>query len=240
MSKTVVISDIHNKYWMAEGIIELEHPDKVVFLGDYFDSYGDDANETSYHTARWLSESVEKKNRVHIVGNHDLTYLSKGRFSCSGYNEFKLWTINKWMNKEKWNKLVSHCWVGDWLCTHAGLSNLIFKKYGIDRTVQQFMLECEDELRSLDMNGTSFMCSNARGGLDQYSGIYWCDYDEFRAIPDINQIFGHTRQDKVRWSRAGNSQNICLDTGLQDYLVLYEDNMPLIKSVMMEQGVKIQ
>jgi len=92
--KIMIIPDIHTKFGIAETIIERENPDNVVFLGDYFDSF-DDSLEVTEQTALWLKDSLEKKNRIHLLGNHDLSYLYPDTHPCSGYSVGKLWTIKK-------------------------------------------------------------------------------------------------------------------------------------------------
>ena len=59
-----------------------------------------------------------------------------------------------------------------------------------------------------------YNCSNFRGGIDAHSGIVWCDYDEFVDIPNVKQIFGHTRGELRQ-----TENHICLDTALQNYAI---------------------
>ena len=55
--KTVIIPDIHTKFFEAENIIDFEQPDKIVFLGDYFDGFNDSLEKTQ-QVALWLKESI--------------------------------------------------------------------------------------------------------------------------------------------------------------------------------------
>ena len=123
--KILIIPDIHNKYDIAESIIHKENPDNVVFLGDYFDSFYDTLEKTE-QTAEWLKDSLQKENRIHLLGNHDLSYLDSN-YHCSGFSENKLFTIKK--TSVNLTKLQHYCWVGDWLCTHAGLTRDFFSVY---------------------------------------------------------------------------------------------------------------
>ncbi len=45
-AKTIIISDIHNDYFTAEKIIKKENPDKIIFLGDYFDDFDDTVKDS--------------------------------------------------------------------------------------------------------------------------------------------------------------------------------------------------
>ncbi len=215
--KILIIPDIHNKYDIAESIIHKENPDNVVFLGDYFDSF-DDTLEITEQTALWLKDSLQKKNRIHLLGNHDLSYKDT-RFVCSGFSEGKLFVLKKL--KMDLTLLQHYCWVLDLLCTHAGLSNQFYQSYNQGKSVNDFLHEysSDPELRL-----RLYDCSPNRGGIDAHSGIVWCDYYEFEDIPGIKQIFGHTRRD-VRQTE----NHICIDTGLQNYAV-YDGELK-IKSV---------
>ena len=220
--KTLIIPDIHTKFDIAEIFIDKEKPDNVVFLGDYFDTF-DDTLEITEQTSLWLKDSLKKKNRIHLLGNHDLSYKDT-RFACSGFSEEKLIVLKK--VRMDLTKLQHYCWVGDedgdgWLCTHAGLSKEFYEFYKNkdnydDESVNDFLARyCSDPKLQLRL----YDCGPSRGGQDDYGGIVWCDYFDFVDIPNTKQIFGHTR-------RAGlihTENHICLDSGLQNYAV-YEDD----------------
>ena len=55
-AKTIIIPDIHNDYFTAEKIIKKENPDKIIFLGDYFDDF-DDTVKDSENTYTRLSRN---------------------------------------------------------------------------------------------------------------------------------------------------------------------------------------
>ena len=133
--RTLIIPDIHNKFELAESIIEIESPDNVVFLGDYFDSF-DDCMEVARQTATWLKESLKKSNRIHLLGNHDLSYKDT-RFACSGFTEEKLMALKQ--VKVDLSKLQHYYWVEEWLCTHAGLSIEFYNEYSRDYSVNEFL-----------------------------------------------------------------------------------------------------
>ena len=63
----LIIPDIHEKYDIAESIIKKVKPDKTIFLGDYFDDF-DNNDQKIKDTARWLSRSLKKESRIHLVG----------------------------------------------------------------------------------------------------------------------------------------------------------------------------
>ena len=67
-----------------------------------------------------------------------------------------------------------------------------------------------------------YSVSSLRGGIDQYSGILWCDYEEFKDIPDVKQIFGHTKGELRQ-----TENHICLDTTLRNYAIYDHDKKEL-------------
>lgn len=218
LKKTLIIPDIHTGFVRAEAIIDKVEHDNVVFIGDYFDSFYDTLEETK-QTAEWLKDSMEKENRIHLLGNHDLAYLDQNHI-CSGFAEEKLIVIRN--VGVKLNELKHFCWVGEWLVTHAGLSNDFFKAYnnlGLD--VNHFLHDLEKDPVS---RHRLYDVSVERGGRNAFGGIVWCDYKEFTDIPGIKQIFGHTKGDTVRHGIKASMENIklssehyCIDTGLKHY-----------------------
>ena len=60
--RTLIIPDIHHCIDKVDKIIKHESADQIVFLGDYFDDYGDDY-QTSLITANWLAASLEQPKK---------------------------------------------------------------------------------------------------------------------------------------------------------------------------------
>ncbi len=224
-AKTLIIPDIHTKFQTAESIIERESPDKTVFLGDYFDAFYETALDT-HNTARWLATSLEQQDRVHLVGNHDLHYMTGNpAFHCSGFSEFKRYIIDSY--DIPWTKMTSYCYVGSYLCTHAGVSRQFFEEYGTV-SLKEFMVQSVEDLRHIDDANRLqkfFQVGISRGGPHKNGGIVWCDYDEFTDIPAIRQIFGHTRAPEVRQ----NKYHICLDTTLHHYAIHQNDTVTVME-----------
>lgn len=229
--KTLIIPDIHTKYKLAESIINREKPDRIVFLGDYFDDFYE-SFDTTDKTAKWLADSLQEKNRIHLVGNHDLNYFNNNpKIKCSGYEHVKHEIIDYY--KIQWRKLEPFCWVDDWLCTHAGFSDTLYRDLTDSLSVSKIIEESRKDLENIDDENYEFRFLNAgaiRGGTATTGGIVWCDYSEFVDIPGIKQIFGHTRGNKVRRVKSKDSEHICLDTVLQNYAV-HENHVMTVKKV---------
>ena len=231
--KTLILADIHNRWDKAEKIINHEAPDKIVFLGDYFDDFGDDFR-IAKGTAEWLSTSLNAKNRIHLMGNHDTNYAFKHRsYKCSGYSQIKDFAINDVLNDSDWRRLPLYTWVGSWLCSHAGVHPHFYIKYSNSEPFKDWLeTTCNEALKAAFRNEPSLPILSAgqsRGGIEVYGGINWCDANEFAPIDGINQIFGHTPQRKPRWINKGSpltklySQNLCLDITHCNYYAIHDD-----------------
>ena len=243
--KTLIIPDIHNKSHIAEHIISREKPDKVIFLGDYFDSFHDEPDDVRA-TAKWFHWSINQPNRIHIVGNHDLPYwFPENPFlDCPGYNRFKLLLVQEYVTNKDWEKLVFYHNLDDhWLLSHAGAHPYWLKtdKTDIKELSDRLQWETKNFLKAAGRKLYHWFAawSRARGGTLTPGGLVWNDFTgDFHALIGVNQLVGHTHGTHVRWVYRRNgdfrqkwheqenlkveyspfeSYNLCLDTGLRHY-----------------------
>lgn len=234
--RAVVIPDVHNKWKRAEAIVAAESPDRTIFLGDYFDDF-DDTPADAAATVAWLRRSLADETRVHLVGNHDLNYMSGlPGLHCSGRDPLKGEAIAE--RGVEWRRLEPYCWLGmagepegkAWLCTHAGLSAPFLESVrpgAAAADVDGVLGAARADLDKIDDGAyrhAFLQAGYARGGPEAVGGIVWCDYRyEFRDVPGLRQIFGHTRDMDVRHGRgAGGGEHYCIDTVLRHYIA-YED-----------------
>lgn len=256
--KTVIIPDIHNKWKTAEQIIKNEDPDLTIFLGDYFDGFGDDAASAA-KTAQWLAESIRSSHnddankRIHIIGNHDLHYMTDNVcFRCSGYTRENRDAIRS-CNID-WDRMHLYYWLEDgkekpsyknsgWLCTHAGFTNALFEQQRIasSKTVRDVLRDgARTDISNIHIESTPHPFLQAgylRGGPSNTTGgIVWCDYEEFEDIPHTKQIFGHTRGPKVRHGTSETSEHYCIDTVLHNYAVCKDYDAMTIKNTDMQEA----
>lgn len=214
----LIIPDIHNRCEEAEELIEHFPGRQVVFLGDYFDNFGDNPTVAG-KTAAWLRYSINK-GRIHLMGNHDLPYRWSWQ-SCPGFT------------REKHKEVAKHMRLADWqqtrlalifaetkyqdikarplVLSHAGftLANL----YGvadIKDVAKSGRLEHMRQLPACEHLDTirdhSFKCSKAgdnrhdhfwfnqgdRMGAPEPGGPFWVDRHALHQLPGVDQIVGHT------------------------------------------------
>ena len=119
--KTVFIGDIHGRdVW--KNIIEVEKPNRVVFIGDYFDSFDISPAEQQYN----FKEIIEFKEKgecevIMLVGNHDFHYYPGGE-QYSGYQHGAA-PANKQLLEENKHHLQMCYLMDNILCSHAGIGH---------------------------------------------------------------------------------------------------------------------
>lgn len=248
MKLRLILPDVHLQWERAEKIIKSVGADEVIFLGDYFDNFVE-SPESVANTADWLVHSVKQPNRIHLTGNHDIHYMHANRyFQCSGYAQWKYLQINDFVKWETWSKL-QHYYILDetWLLSHAGLHEYFvpdeIKKLVSNRSVFFNVLSSfldAEIVKGMRNESWIFHAGQIRGGDQKYGGLNWCDMREFIPIKGINQMFGHTYGEFIRWKNLIGTQreirgdrgyapdpinlkgedksyNVCLDTGFTHY-----------------------
>lgn len=198
MSRILVIPDVHGRSFWREPIKEIDNFDKVIFLGDYMDPYGDEATyeEALQSLKDIISLKKEYPNKVILlIGNHCVHYMfdeyceatsARPRFDYEHYKEIeqvykeneKLFQIAWKCDNEKYGRV---------LFTHAGVTNTFKHVCGLDaKLINRFFLE--ENVAALAS------ISWYRGGYNDTGSPVWADVREHLSNPvtDIFQIFGHT------------------------------------------------
>lgn len=226
--KVLVVPDIHTHVDTADLIID-RHPevDIRVFLGDYFDEFGD-TPAANRRAAAWLRERVRDRKNIMLPGNHDLSYMSYGReYICSGYTPAKRAAILEEISRIDFEEFFVWARLDGWVYSHAGLDD--------EQIEATHSTAYEKFLRALKGQYEPwFSAGRSRGGYEAVGGITWRDWSEFQPVEGVNQIVGHTKGREVRSSvqvfPAGPSVNYCLDTHLKHY-ALVTDGAVEIKEV---------
>lgn len=196
--KLLIIPDIHTHFQKAERIVsKFEKTHKFIFIGDYFDQFGD-TPEINSATAKWLKDLMDYRPEwVYLYGNHDVHYNKQFSVMCSGFSSAKKIAINEVLTIEDWNKLkYFHYENGHWF-SHAGITKYWFQhpmkeKLNIDN-VQMIIDEAEQKLKIQDPTDNAiWAASSKRGGTSPVGSITWQDWRDLELIPEIRQVVGHT------------------------------------------------
>ena len=119
--KTIFLGDTHGRATWRD-IITKENPDRVVFIGDYFDSFDIEPAEQMFN----FKEIIALKERgehevIMLVGNHDFHYYPGGE-TYSGYRAGSAPAIRQLLEENK-DHLQMCYQLDDILCSHAGIGH---------------------------------------------------------------------------------------------------------------------
>jgi hypothetical protein len=212
----IIIPDMHLAHEQAEGILARYRGSTALFLGDYFDDWGDSAT-AHRHTASWLLWSTQQSGRIHLLGNHDPFYFT-GQPCCEvpGSTRQKLMAGAEFLTKKAWEQMKTHYWItSNFLATHAGLTRS--QAHPI-RPLDEFMAQQEKEFKEACLHNLNhpWLRWGRRAGLAESAGPIWCDWRDFQLIPGLHQIFGHSPlTDKPQWLCRDGTVNIMLDGPVQ-------------------------
>jgi hypothetical protein len=191
---TLVIGDVHHRIDAAHHLIAKYSArcQRTVFLGDYFDAFGDGPREMRA-TCQWLRRSLKDPNRTHLLGNHDLAYLlpQHEQAWCPGWTPNKQQVFDEEMAAIGIGSFRVACQVGPWLLSHAGIHGERLDTMGTLGLLGQI----EREFASACSGNRSWLFGRGpdRGGYEMHGGILWLDWNgEFSPTAGFHQIVGHT------------------------------------------------
>lgn len=127
INKTLVIGDIHgDDCWKK--IIEKENHNRIIFVGDYFDSF----NITTEKQINNFLDIIEYKKTsgkevIMLVGNHDYHYFFEEDSYTSGYQNVGKYQIKPIINETKQYLQMAYQ-MDNILFTHAGVTEEYLKR----------------------------------------------------------------------------------------------------------------
>ena len=119
--KTLILGDTHGRSNWKD--VLAAHPDaaRVIFMGDYFDSFDISGVEQLYNFNEIIRFKEETdKEVIMLVGNHDHHYMDAGE-TYSGYQPAMRWDFNDALKKNIHHLQIAYL-LDDVLFTHAGVS----------------------------------------------------------------------------------------------------------------------
>lgn len=222
--KILVISDIHQKFECvvsARKKFEEGNYDKIVFLGDYFDSFDRDMLDAQ-ETLRLILEFKNdyKERCILLLGNHDMFYMyDNPYYRCSGNNNILKAIIQPTLIEHENKFSMSYTIKGDkgiHFFSHAGICQPWFKKYKdkisqilIDKGITALNIDTLEHLPTIFevvryTKDQEILCEVGvrRGGIrGDYGGLTWCDETEimnYNPLIGLHQYVGHTPQKYIR------------------------------------------
>ena len=216
--RIVVIGDVHGLEAWRNVLENAGDYDKVIFIGDYVDSYNL-LNKFQYFNLKDIIEFKETypDKVVLLLGNHDMHYINSD-LQCSGFSWNKHKLFHKLYRDNLYKFKVVHR-EGDFIFSHAGLSDKYLKDFGIDGE------SIDDDIDyvngRLNVNIFSFDFYYGDGswvGNHPLQGPTWIrpdalvDANKDSWLSDYIQVFGHTQTlDSVKFAKDTNWMYICTD-----------------------------
>lgn len=218
--KTIIIGDLHGlPTW--EFVVEQENPDRVIFIGDYFDSFRFTAAEQMHNFKEIIRYKESGQSEVIMLyGNHDSVYMPGWGETYSGYQSGAAPAIQQQLIENKHHLQMAYQ-QDEFVFTHAGVSSVWY----------EYWRDCLG-LHELDMvDAINLMWKTSPKpfrftgldpyGNDKFSSPIWIRPEALQKAnrdtlrDKIIQVVGHTQQRKI--DREGKS------TGGRYY---YIDTMP--------------
>ena len=205
-----VIGDLHHKVEHAAKILETLNPKKVIWLGDFMDSFGDTPFE-AMKTGVFLKNIIETRpNDIFILSNHDISYRFplNPKYHGYGFSPDKCRSFHAYFDRKLWNKfklfhferyfgqniVFSHAGFTANFCPH-GIFNYDYAKHM--------------EHTALERAGNS---EKANPFIDDAFGILWKRWP-LMPVTGICQVVGHTPQDcpTIYREKRSSEWNLNLD-----------------------------
>ena len=251
MSKTLIWSDIHQRVDLLHATLDTLNPEKVIFLGDYWDDFGD-STSGAIKMAMYLRQLIEEHpDWVYLLGNHDMAYIYPSNdfeLWCSGNTHEKRRAIRAILSQYHFDKFKLFHFEQGYLFSHAGIhyqsvGNVL--NYPTDQQIPALGKLCKDTLENIKVGLTHPIlgAGRSRGGDYPVGGITWLDWHEFDPIDGINQIVGHTPnvQPRIAYNDVKefyftadqvsnpyvDSMNYCLDTHNNHYAFIEDGKVTI-------------
>jgi len=159
--KTIVLGDTHGRSNWKLAIYQEEPVDRVIFIGDYFDSF-DISGVEQIDNFKQIIQYKENNPQVEVIlliGNHDYHYFPEiGYTSTSGYQNKIAPSITQVIDENR-NHLQMAYQMDKFLFTHAGVSpEFMDQVFGRDGWNRDKVVEDLNELfrykpKAFDFNG---------------------------------------------------------------------------------------
>ncbi|HWA24850.1 MAG TPA: metallophosphoesterase [Lacunisphaera sp.] len=210
--RCLIIPDIHQDIPWLDRILECETDwDRVVFLGDYFDSKKPVRLRTGVAaTCVYLNKLRTElgARAVFLLGNHDIQYLEAKPacdahrtpryllYKCgSAYSHSAATKIAKGLAPGFWAESRLFVHVNGWLISHAGVDARLWPNApDVGEALGALEREAKAALLSMRRGPHPLLqAGKVRGGEADFGGITWLDWDEeFQDSLPLPQIVGHT------------------------------------------------
>ena len=255
MKRTLVLGDIHGRSLWKQ-IVKQENPDRVIFIGDYFDSFdipGVDQIHNfkeiiEYKETSFTNEGKEDQHKTEVIlliGNHDYHYMSGVTDKYSGY-QHKLAPFITQIIEENKHHLQMVYQMDEYLFTHAGVSSAFMNNvFGLEDWQTEniaTLLNDQFKYKPLTFDFGAMVSIKKMSFLDSYGdnteqspiwirpkSLMSANHNTLRT--QVVQVVGHTQVSKIDFSGTEGDRYWfidCLGTSGQ-YMIINEKGEVSIK-----------
>lgn len=202
--KTLVLGDIHgHDSWEYIVSRECNNVDRIIFLGDYFDSFTIDPKSQLVNFKKILDFKNDcKKEVVLLLGNHDWHYINNNE-RYSGKNEWTAINSSKLLLDCFDDRIFNLCFIDNNIVfSHAGISNTWLNKW------------CDGDVINCNLD---FINYNA---LDFTYGSKWNVYGDCKESGPLwirPYSLLHDWSEKIKYQVVGHTHN--------DSLTVYDNKL---------------
>jgi hypothetical protein len=238
--KTIVLGDTHGRSnWKLA--IHQEQPDRVIFIGDYFDSFEIPGIDQIHNFKEiiYYKESNPQVEVVMLIGNHDHHYFPEiGYTGTSGYQNKIAPSITQVIDENRHHLQMAYGF-RDYLFTHAGVSPVFMDQvFGKDDWSKENVVVDLNELFRYKPKAFEFNGFDPYGDSPTQTPIWIRPRSlmssnkkhEKGLKKDYIQIVGHTQMKKIDLDGSDKftgGRYYFIDTmeTSGDYLVIQDNNI---------------
>ena len=230
--KFISIGDVHGEDNWKNFLNQYTDYDKVVFSGDYVDSF----SKSNIEIINNLLDIIEFKKSnpdkvVLLMGNHDIQYALSHpsidlKHLCSGYRPEMHYDLYDIFNENKTLFQAAYQYE-NYIWTHAGIHRGWYTTFlnEFTKIFPDFEGNIADKLNEayLFELSTLFHVGYLRWGTNPIGGIFWADKNEtwIKPLKDYHQICGHTQVDDIKTSehKKFNASITYIDVVTKPYIL---------------------
>jgi predicted phosphodiesterase len=221
--KTIALGDTHGRDLWKE-VVDKESPERVIFIGDYFDSKEGISCKRQIHNFLEITQYARHsaKEVILLLGNHDFHYLKGVTDRYSGYQDWLCASIQDVLEENI--ELMQICYtINDLLFVHAGITKTFLANNNIIEN--EYMAKNVNTLFKLSRNSFKFTIGEKEDwyGDDICQTPIWVRPASLfeDKIENYTQVVGHTQVEHINIAVTGLIFIDTLGTS-KEYLVINE------------------
>ena len=245
MKKTIILGDTHGRSNWKLAIAQ-DQPDRVIFIGDYFDSF-DFSGVEQIDNFKQIIQYKENNPQVEVVlliGNHDHHYFPEiGYTGTSGFQSTMAPSIMQVIDENRHHLQMAYGF-DNFLCTHAGVSPVFMDQvFGADGWSKESIVVDLNELFRYKPKAFEFNGFDGHGDNTTQTPIWIRPRSLMSANKkhpkglkdDYIQIVGHTQARKLdieeldKWT--GGKYYLIDTMGTTGEYLVWQDNKLSVNSI---------